>query len=303
MARTGLSGKLQHPAKARITPAKAGETNSMAALSISRAWDETRARIAADGRLMAIVAAALIVLPGLIVEVISPSSIRSESSVVESILFLVSSLLALVGQLAIIRLAVTPAVSVGEAIGHGARRMPIYLVAAILLTIGFVLLLIPFGIAAYAAGVPFDKSSEAAFLQSPVALVLSLLYLALLTFIAIRMLMTSPVASEEDTGPAQILRRSWDLTAGHWWRLFGFIIMFLIGALILIMAVNWVVTAVALFLFGAVAPMSASALLVGLFDSIVNGFLTVVLAVMMARIYLQLSGREAAAVSTPRSGI
>jgi hypothetical protein len=275
----------------------------MAALSISRAWDETRVRIAADGRLMSIVAAALIVLPGLIVEVISPSSIRSESTMLESILFLVSSLLALVGQLAIIRLAVTPAVSVGEAIGHGARRMPIYLIAAILLTIAFVVLLIPFGLVAYAAGVPFDKSSEQAFLQSPVALLLSLLYLALLIFIAIRMLMSSPVASEENAGPVQILRRSWDLTAGHWWRLFGFIVIFVIGALILIAAVNWVVTAVAVFLFGAVAPMSASALLVGLFDSIVNGFLTVLLAVMMARIYLQLSGREAAAVSAPRSGI
>ena len=275
----------------------------MAALSISRAWDETRVRIAADGRLMSIVAAALIVLPGLIVEVISPSSIRSESTMLESILFLVSSLLALVGQLAIIRLAVTPAVSVGEAIGHGARRMPIYLVAAILLTIAFIVLLIPFGLVAYAAGVPFDKSSEQAFLQSPVALLLSLLYLAVLIFIAIRMLMSSPVASEENAGPVQILRRSWDLTAGHWWRLFGFIVIFVIGALILIAAVNWVVTAVAVFLFGAVAPMSASALLVGLFDSIVNGFLTVLLAVMMARIYLQLSGREAAAVSAPRSGI
>jgi hypothetical protein len=181
--------------------------------------------------------------------------------------------------------------------------MPIYLIAAILLTIAFVVLLIPFGLVAYAAGVPFDKSSEQAFLQSPVALLLSLLYLAVLIFIAIRMLMSSPVASEENAGPVQILRRSWDLTAGHWWRLFGFIVIFVIGALILIAAVNWVVTAVAVFLFGAVAPMSASALLVGLFDSIVNGFLTVLLAVMMARIYLQLSGREAAAVSAPRSGI
>ena len=275
----------------------------MAALSVSKAWDETKARIATDGRLMAIVAAALIVFPGLIVEVISPSSIRTDSTVLESILFLVSSLLALVGQLAIIRLAITHAVSVGEAIGHGARRMPIYLVAAILLTIAFVLLLIPFGLAAYLAGVPFDKSSEAAFLQSPVALLLSLLYFALLIFIAIRMLMSSPVASEEDAGPVQILRRSWDMTAGHWWRLFGFIVMFVIGALILIAAVNWVVTAVALFLFGPVAPLSASALLVGLCDSIVNGFLTVLLAVMMARIYVQLSGRELASVSTPRSGI
>ena len=275
----------------------------MAALSISKAWEESKARIAADGRLMTIVAAALIVLPGLIVEVISPSSIRTQSTFLESILVLISSLLALIGQLSIIRLAIAPSVSVGEAIGHGARRMPIYLLAAILLTIGFILALIPFGVAAYAAGVPFDRSSEQVFLQSPVALLLSLLYLALLICIAIRMLMSSPVASEEEAGPVQILRRSWELTRGHWWRLFGFMIMFILGALILIAAVNWGVTAVAVILFGPVEPMSVSALLIGLFDSVVNGVVTTILAVMLARIYLQLTGRAAVAVSAPRSGI
>jgi len=127
--------------------------------------------------------------------------------------------------------------------------------------------------------------------------------MALLIFIAIRMLMSSPVASEEDAGPIQILRRSWDLTRGHWWRLFGFIVMFVIGALILIAAVNWAVTAFAVILFGAIAPMSLSALLVGLFDSIVNGGVTVFLAVMLARIYLQLTGRTAAGASVPKSGI
>lgn len=275
----------------------------MAALSISRAWEESKARIAADGRLMAIVAAALIVFPGLLAEVVSPSSIRTDSSFLESILFLLSSLLALIGQLSIIRLAVTPAVSVGEAIGHGARRMPIYLVAAILLTLLFIVALIPFGIAAYAAGVPFDRSSEQAFLNSPVAMLLSLMYMALLIFIAIRMLMSSPVASEEDAGPVRILRRSWELTRGHWWRLFGFIVMFVIGALILVAAVNWAVTAAAVVLLGAIAPMSASALVVGFFDSIVSGTVTVFLAVMLARIYLQLTGRVAAGASVPKSGI
>ncbi len=251
---------------------------------------------------MAIVAAALIVLPGLIVEVISPSSIRTESSVLESVLFLASALLALVGQLSIIRLAVTPAVSVGEAIGHGARRMPIYLVAAIMLTIGFIAAMIPFVLVALAAGVPFDRSSEQAFLQSPVALLLSLIYFALLISVATGMLMSSPVASEEDAGPVRILVRSWNLTSGHWWRLFGFIVLFVIGALVLLAAVNWAVTAVSVVLFGAIAPMSLSALLVGLFDSILNGAVTVFLAVMLARIYVQLTGRTAGA-SVPRSGI
>ena len=275
----------------------------MAALSISRAWEESKVRMAADGRLMSIVAAALIVLPGLIVEVVSPGGGTTQSSATYSILFLVSSVLALVGQLAIIRLAIAPSVSVGEAIGHGARRMPIYLVAAILLTLAFIALMIPFALIAFAAGVPLEKGSEQAFLQSPVVLLLTCIYAALVIFIAMRMLMSSPVASEEEVGPIQILRRSWHLTAGHWWRMFGFMAVFFIGAVVALATVNWGISFVAVILFGPIDPMSLSALVIGLFDSVVSAAVTVVLAVMLARIYLQLAGRDPVVASVPTSGI
>ena len=43
----------------------------------------------------------------------------------------VASLIALAGQLALIRLALGPSVTVGAAIAHGVRRLPVYLLAAI----------------------------------------------------------------------------------------------------------------------------------------------------------------------------
>jgi hypothetical protein len=275
----------------------------MAALSISRAWEETKARLASDGRLMAIVAAALIVLPGLVVEVVSPGGARSQSSVTYSILFLVSSLLALVGQLSVIKMAIGPHVSVGEAIGHGARRMPIYLLAAILLTFAFIVLAIPFAVVAYAAGAPMEPGTEQQFLESPVGLLVTCLYLALVIFVAIRMLMSSPVASEEAVGPVQILRRSWDLTGGHWLRLFGFMAIFFIGAIVAMAVVNWAIGFVAVILLGPIDPMSLSALLIGLFDSTLSAAVTVILAVMLSRIYVQLTGRGPSGASVPKSGI
>jgi hypothetical protein len=274
----------------------------MTGLSISRAWEEAKASIAVDGKLMLIVAAALVALPEIIGSVIIPESTRTETTLASTLVLLVTSILTLIGQLAIIRLAVAPAVSVGEAIAHGARRMPIYLVAGILLTIAFVLALIPFALILYASGVPLDPANELATVASPVTMVLALLYLALLIFICVRMLMTSPVASEENGGPVQILRRSWDLTSGHWWRLFGFLMIFFIGAGIAIAAINWVISFVAVMLFGPIEPMSASALLVALVDACVNAAATVLLAVMLARIYLQLAGRESADVGVPISG-
>ncbi len=250
---------------------------------------------------MATVAAALIVLPGLIVEVVDPGTSRG-SDFLGSVLVLISSLLALVGQLAIIRLAMTPSVSVAEAIGHGARRMPVYVAAAILLSISIIIALIPFGAILYAAGVPLGSGDEQAFVKSPVALLLSVLFLALIIYVGVRMVMSSPVASEEAAGPVRILRRSWDLTSGHWWRLFGFILAFSVGAFVAVLAVNWAVIAFAVPFLGPLDPLSVTALVVGLFNSVVNGAMTVILAVMLARIYVQLAGGEATAASVPISG-
>lgn len=271
----------------------------MASLSISQAWEEAKARISADGRLMSVVAAALIALPTLISGVVSPNSSDADTSLLAAIVVLAAALLTIVGQLSIIRLAIGPAVSVGEAISHGARRMPIYVVAGILLACVLFVAMIPLALLLVAAGVPLDKDAIS---SSPLAMVLVTAFLLLILFIGTRFLMTSPVASEESAGPIAILRRSWNLTEGHFWRLFGFIITFFIGAGIAAMAISWATSFIAILLLGPVDPMSASALIVGLVDAAVSSVITVVLAVTLARIYVQLNGRPPAAVSVPTSG-
>ena len=271
----------------------------MASLSISQAWEETKARIAADGRLMTVVAAALIALPTLVSGVVSPQSPGAEASLLTAIVVLISSLLAIVGQLAIIRLAIGPGVSVGEAIGHGARRMPIYVIAGITLALILFVAAIPLGLLLIALGIPLDRDAIAG---SGVALLVICLFVALALFLGTRMLMTSPVASEESSGPIAILRRSWELTAGNFWRLFGFLIIFFIGAGIAALAVSWAFGFVALALLGPVEPMTASALVLALGEAIASAAITVVLGVMLARIYLQLAGRGALDVSVPSSG-
>jgi hypothetical protein len=270
----------------------------MAALSISQAWDEAKARIASDGRLMMVVAIALIALPMAVTGVVSPRTATAESTLVSSLIFLASSLLAIVGQLAVIRLAIGSNVSVGEAIGHAARRMPIYFLAAILIAIALFLALIPFVAILYAAGIPLDSAAA----QSPLAVILLLAFVALAVFVGVRMLMSSPVASEEAIGPVAIIRRSWELTSGRFWRLFGFLLMFLIGAAVTMIAVNAAFTLLAVLLFGPVEPMSASALVVAIAEAVVNAAVTVLLAVMLARIYLQLAGRGSLDVTVPNTG-
>jgi hypothetical protein len=230
--------------------------------------------------------------------VVSPRTAGGETTFVSSIVFLISSLLAVIGQLAVIRLAIGANVSVAEAIGHAARRMPIYFVAVLLIACALFVALIPIVLILYAAGVPLD----AGLAQSPLAAVLLLLFAVLAIFIAVRMLMTSPVASEESIGPIAIIRRSWELTAGRFWRLFGFLMLFIIGAAVTMVAVSAAFTLLAVLVFGPVEPMSASALIVAIAESVVNAAVTVLLAVMLARIYLQLAGRGSLDVTVPNTG-
>jgi hypothetical protein len=271
----------------------------MAGLSISKAWDDTKRIVAHDGRLIASVALALVALPTAVTSLIDPKGAAGVSGPRWMlVVMLVASLAALAGQLALVRLALGPSITVGSAIAHGLKRMPIYLLSAILIVVVLMALAIPFGLALAALGVPVDAKTMP---MTPGVTFVLLLFIALVVFIAVRMLMTAPVASAEDIGPVAIIQRSWSLTAGHWWRLLGFLLSFFIGAVVALLAVSAVSGAVAALLFGPIEPMSASALLVALVEALANAAITGLFAVMLARIYAQLAGSGVQA-SVPSSG-
>lgn len=272
----------------------------MAGLSISRAWDETKAIVARDGKLFVSVALALVALPAAVTGLLSPNGMSDASGPLWiDIVVLIASLVGLAGQLALIRLALGPSVTVGGAIGHGARRMPVYLLSAILIVIGLLVLAIPFGLALAATGVPLKAKSVP---MTPAVIFILLLYLAVVIFIGVRLLMSAPAASAEPIGPVAIIRRSWELTAGHWWHLFAFVLLIFIGALAVLLAARAATGVIAGLWIGAIEPMSASALVVALVQALVNAAVTTLFSVMLARIYVQLSGRGEAEASVPSSG-
>ena len=265
----------------------------MAKLSLSRAWDETKAVLGRDGRLIGVVALAMFFLPGVVAGVVAPKG-GSElpGSTNEALLMTVVAVIGLIGQLSIIRLALGERSTVGEAIGYGARRAPSYLAATILWIAPFAIGFYLFGVEALRA--PADVGG--------MDLLAMLLLLCLLVFISVRMMMTSSVASAERAGPIDILRRSWQLTRGHWWKLFAFFILFLIVVLIVMAAVGAAAGILAALLFRDIEPMSVGALLVAVLTQLATAILTTGFLVMLARIYTQLSGPAHADVSVPSSG-
>lgn len=263
----------------------------MRSLSISRAWEETRGLLAQDGRLYVSVALALIALPSVINMLMSPSGVNTATDPFwKGAVAFVASLIALAGQLALIRLAVGPSTTVGAAITHGLRRTPFYVIVVILLILGLIVLSIPLAIILIAAGVPIT-STGVRLTNSPVIVMVGLLYLVVAVFVGVRMILSAPIASAEDIGPIAILRRSWALTHGYWWGLFGFVAVFVVAAIIVAFAVSSALGVVLRLTVGPLEPMSGAALMNGLVQSVVSAGISTIFSLMLARIYVQLRGQ------------
>lgn len=266
----------------------------MGHVSITRAWEETRHRIGRDGKLLVSIALAMFVLPGTVSALFQPAAPQGQMPQPGwwMLLALVTLLIGVVGQLAIFRLSIHGG-SVGESIRHGLHRLLPFLGATLLVAIP--LSLIAILVIGASGGDPQQPR--------PIVGLVLLMLIPIVLFVAVRLLMMAPVASSEALGPVGILKRSWALTRGNWWRLFGFLVLFVVAATIIGLAVGAVVGSAVTILAGPVEPMSVGALALALVSQTLGAAFTLLLVVMLARIYVQLSAGVADVnASVPSSG-
>jgi hypothetical protein len=254
----------------------------VAKLSISRAWDETRDVLGRDGRLLSTVAIALLALPSTVQNLVTPTAKAGEIPPAGPwlVVLLVTVLIGIVGQLAIARLALGSRTSVGEAIGHGAKRLLPYFFA-MLLWVG------PIAVVLFYSAQHMRPPAASAGMA-----VLFLAMLVLLIVLAVRLIVAVAVATAEPLGSIGILQRSWHLTSGSWWRLFLFLLLFLVAVFCVMVAVGAVIGILAGIVLGPPEPMSVSALVIALITQLAVAAVTVVFLVMLTRIYLQLAARS-----------
>jgi hypothetical protein len=272
----------------------------MASLSISRAWEETKARIAADGRLVAVVAAALLLLPQAIATVAAPPEMLSGERPPGwfNLMILIVAFLGLIGEIAIIALATGSRISVGEAMLLGLRRFLPALGAAFATALAVAIIAIPLLI--LVVGVSGLEMTENSTAPAQAVLTAALLVVVLGVLIGARMLMVLPVAASESGGPVRVLKRAWALGKGHYLRFLAFTVLIAIAALVVAYAAQVGIGSIIALLF-AIKPMSIGALLYGLLFGTVQAVLAAIASVMLARIYVQVSG-DSPGVSVPKSG-
>ena len=269
----------------------------MSSLSISTAWEETRASLARDGQLYAAVALALIVLPEVIFAVVG-APVGEQATLLARVTYTVVILLGFVAQVALNRLAIGPSVTVGGAIARGFARVASVVVVLFLLSVALmivaVLLLVILG-ALRLVVIPVPGQTP------PPALILMLIVLVALGFAVVQL--AFPVAAVETGNPLRIISRSWQLAKGHYGRLLGFIGLIIFSFIVVVIATQLGVGSAVALLLGPPKPGSLSALVLGLAIGLIQAPFTVITATMIARIYTQLVGHGEAQASVPSSGI
>ena len=262
------------------------------ALSISRAWDETRAIIKRDGKLLSTIVAALILLPTALSGLVNPAvpgEPAADVSGVQSLLELVLGLIMQVGGLAVTAVALRNGTSVGDAIGTGLRKLLPALAAILLFVIPFLLLVGFLMVAVAGPEAVTNLESRLAAGDVDGSLLLTV-FLAMLLFIylAVRFMLIAPVAVAESDNPITILKRSWSYSRGHFWRLLAYVLILGFAFALVMLAVSFVLGGIVIAVLGQPEPMTLSALFLGLLTGLASAAFMLVLATMSARIYAQL---------------
>lgn len=262
----------------------------MAKLSITTAWNESADYLKQHFGALFTIAVALITLPNVALQAFGPAEARTAGTPEPGLWMLVVPVvlvLGITGSLAISTLALGRAATVGEAIGHGFRRVLPMLGATLILLVGLGLLLVPLVLA---TGLRTDDLiTPTPATAGKVALVM-LVLLALLLFFGVRLLLMTPVGAAEPAGPVAIIARSWALTRGHFGRLLGFLLLMAVAALVVAMVATMVIGLIVAAILGAPAPGNSAGLVMLLVGGLVNAVFLVVMTTMVARLYLQLAG-------------
>jgi hypothetical protein len=105
-----------------------------------------------------------------------------------------------------------------------------------------------------------------------------------------RLLPLTPVGVAEPVGPVAMIKRSWALTAGHFWPLFGALIAIGIAYLIAAVAFSVVFGLLLLGTIGSPVTNQTAAFVLELLSALFTSAVAVFLLSFTARVYAQLSG-------------
>lgn len=258
---------------------------TMRTVSLTSAWDDTRAYIAREMALLTPVALGTIGLGMVILFLAAPDTPPGgQLQPGPWMLALIPYLLLLAGgALALSALALTPGMSVREALTAAARRLASAIGALMLLAVGaFFLLLVISQIAALLGRFAGIGISQSVTLGVAIAL-------PLLAILGVRFLFAVP-AIVSGFGPAAALRHSWRISDPCKWRLVALWIVVQLLSLLLVATIEFGLGSLILMAAKAAGDPASGARMVQILVALLSAMILMVWVSYVARLYRALVG-------------
>jgi hypothetical protein len=264
-------------------------------LSIEEAYQWAQSFVAREWRLLLPVALAFMALPGLIFALppLQAEAMKFSAAVqghdvatAEAILRWLVPLgvlifiIAAFGGLAITAMALLPAISVREALGIAARRVGV-LIGSLLLV-----LIAELGITMVLAVLLGMVRLNPASMQSLVSIIL----VGLGVFVGVRLFPLTPMVVRRRIGPVSALRETWLLTQGVFWRVFATAAVYVVGAMVVMLALSAGVGSLLLMLGGALGATELATAINVVFQQAVGALLALGFHLVAAAVFRQLDG-------------
>jgi hypothetical protein len=260
----------------------------MATLSITQAWNETSAFVKREAGLILPIALLLLAVPSAAIQLAMPTVAPGESPEAGLWLVLIPVVIAasIIGTVAISFLALRPGSSVGEGLQVGVKRfLPVFL-ASIL--IGLAALIVTAPLAILLVGGAVASGNPAAAGGSAIVFLLIIMVVAVAVWV--RLMLMTPVAASEDVGPVAMIRRSWALTRGHFWKLLALVLLMVLVAMVIILAASAVIGIFVVMIAGPPEPGNTSFIVMTIVSALLSAIFSAIFVTLLARVYAQLSG-------------
>lgn len=259
----------------------------MTRISLSSAWDETRAFLTREWSLALPVTLATIGLGTLIFSLAVPASPAGSMQPPQpgpwTLLVIPYALLQLFGTLALSALVLRSGRSVGEALATGGRKLGVGILAMLLQALlGLAAVIIPVVLGTF-LGIALGLTQAQTLAFSLVVLV------PLLLWVYTRLLLVAALIVDRDAGPIAALRGSWALTRPIAWRLLALMIAVLVVVIILSSAVQVTFGSLFLLLGRLLASETLGPWLVQVLLAAVAAVLQGMFVVYLAMLYRRLS--------------
>lgn len=267
-------------------------------VTMGKVWDRTTEFLSANIGAVLPIALLAIFVPVSIQRNIAPlMSIGSPGARIGiGLVSLLLSLTTLWGQLAIISLAIDPAIGSGGAAVSATRRFLPVLGITLLLGIALGVLVIPIFIVLGMSGVDLASLASGVFVPLPshgASLFLILYGLVLLVFcvlLGVRLVVMTSVIVAERRGLGAI-GRAFALTRGLALRIFGVLVLYAIVAAVSLLAVKTVFGSILQLVAGGDKPITVATVITAILVAAVSAAFTVLATSFIAKLYL--AAREA----------